>query len=545
MRARTVAIGLALITGLVACGMPGTPPVDSPSPTPTQAHSPAPSPTTQSPEPVVLIIDGSGTMTITDIAPSRMDAAKQAAVSLLNSLPDQTPVAVITYGTNTGNEDADKPVSCQDITVPVDLTEMSDASRAQASEQINQLTPSGYTPIAGSLQRAAELLPDGRGTVILLSDGEDTCAPPDPCETAKTLAAAHPDLTISTVGLGTSTETNPQLSCIANAGGGLFVTASDTDALIRRLLAARDGLDARSSLSTTGLAGAQLGASHGEVVAAEPDFPAWSAATSYSTTLPGVDGVLVEIVWLDCSYVFEQESQTLVAIIPPGAPTVDGITVGDTATSVQSIYGEPVEVDQVADGWTARYWADRQAGTSFSITYPEDPRTTQVTKIIRIYLCRCLPMRSNTPDATVETLASAEMPEHCMMPRQRLVDGKTIVHELGQQGSINLDGQNDRPTPVFVDMLQAGYVQGFSVFVCSAGGSPWDNAVVLNDSDGALLAWYALSDYDGNSKGYVKSLTPQGNGVWMEWRSYAGPAYSDPADYRHFVTYQGGQLVFS
>lgn len=143
------------------------------------------------------------------------------------------------------------------------------------------------------------------------------------------------------MGLSTSGAANPQLACIANATGGLFVTASDTSALIRRLQFAQYVDRAGSTLSTTGLGGAQLGASYADVAAQNSDFPAWTSATSYNGTLPGIGNVLVEIIWQDCSYLFNQADQTLEAIIPNRDPTtVDGITIGNTASHVAAIYGD-------------------------------------------------------------------------------------------------------------------------------------------------------------------------------------------------------------
>lgn len=46
-----------------------------------------------------------------------------------------------------------------------------------------------YTPIGNALQAAADSLPnEGNRSIILVSDGEDTCAPPEPREVARDLA---------------------------------------------------------------------------------------------------------------------------------------------------------------------------------------------------------------------------------------------------------------------------------------------------------------------------------------------------------------------
>lgn len=548
MRVRAVLVSLMVAVGLVGCGLPGLSgeaPDNDPPPATTDSQ-PAATATPEGLEPVVLIIDGSGTMKTEDVAPSRMVAAKQAAAELIKLLPEGTPLAVVTYGNNVGNSAEEHAASCQDITTVVELTELTAASRTSAANQINQIDPRGFTPIAGSLTHAAGLLPDGAGTIILLSDGEDTCAPPDPCETATALAADNPDLTISTIGLSTAGIANPQLACIANEGRGLFVTAADVDDLIRRLQAALQGPDLRSSLSTTGLAGVQIGASHADVVIRNPSFPLWEAAAPFPTAVPGLSETLVEIIWQDCSYVFAQDSQTLLAIIPQAASTVDGIAIGDSATTVQAIYGEPVEVDQVSDGWTARYWADKLAGTSFSITYPDDPRSTLTTQVRQIYLCRCLPVESSKPDATTAMLATMEVPANCDLPAQRLVDGATTLGEPGE-GWVNYDGNNTtaggQPS-IFVDLTGEGYLQGFSVYSCHAGGVSWPESLVLSDSDGSLLAWFDLQTIGQQGKAHVTSMVPQDNGVLVSWDSYRGAGF-DMQHFEHLVNYDNGELVLS
>lgn len=395
-------LGILLVLSLlVSCGLTQQPEaVDKSS----VAQQPAPSPTPEPEPPVrtVLVLDASGSMTAEDVAPSRMAAANQAASSLVATLPENSELAVLTYGTSTGNTDAEKAAGCQDVTTVAQLTAVTDAARPGLVDAINSIKPSGFTPISLALTKAVELLPDGQGTVILVSDGDDTCAPPQPCETARSLSQQYPELSISTVGLSTSSETNPQLACIANSANGLFVTADDTSSLTRRLQVASEGAKARSSLSTTGRGVAQIGADHATIVAQEASFPAWETATEYAGYLPGVAGVLVVISWQDCSYVFDSSSRVLLAVVPDSAQTIDGVRAGDTVTHVQGIYGEPVEVEQGSDGtWMARYWADAKSGNAFTITYDADPRVVTNTIVLKIWLCRCLPPRGQGTEVVV------------------------------------------------------------------------------------------------------------------------------------------------
>ena len=135
--------------------------------------------------------------------------------------------------------------------------ELSGVSRAEGCRDTNLVTPvgplnrddfrskvealegKGRTPIGRSLLKAPDDLgPSGDRTVILVSDGGDNCAPPPPCEAARRVSQRGVKLSISVVGLQVNERVRRQLKCIAEAGGGTYVDASDPEALKRELLAA-------------------------------------------------------------------------------------------------------------------------------------------------------------------------------------------------------------------------------------------------------------------------------------------------------------------
>ena len=69
------------------------------------------------------------------------------------------------------------------------------------------------------------------GTIVLVSDGIDTCAPPPVCEVAKELHEQGIDLVINTIGFNVDEEARKELSCIADAAGGEYLDADDADSL--------------------------------------------------------------------------------------------------------------------------------------------------------------------------------------------------------------------------------------------------------------------------------------------------------------------------
>ena len=70
---------------------------------------------------------------------------------------------------------------------------------------------------------------------MLISDGEDTCAPLDPCDVAREIAAKGIDLIIDTLGLVPNAKMRQQLSCIAEATGGTYTSVAAPDELTDRV----------------------------------------------------------------------------------------------------------------------------------------------------------------------------------------------------------------------------------------------------------------------------------------------------------------------
>ena len=67
----------------------------------------------------------------------------------------------------------------------------------------------------------------GKRVLILISDGEETCAG-DPCPTARKLAKAGVDLQFNAIGLAVNAKARKQLQCIAKAGDGNYYDADNT-----------------------------------------------------------------------------------------------------------------------------------------------------------------------------------------------------------------------------------------------------------------------------------------------------------------------------
>ena len=104
----------------------------------------------------------------------------------------------MTYGTGTSNAPEEHDAGCRDVTTlaPVRSGQLDDIRG-----EVDDIEASGYTPMGSALRQAAEELPaEGERSIVLVSDGIDTCAPPPVCEVAEELHDQGIDLIINTVG---------------------------------------------------------------------------------------------------------------------------------------------------------------------------------------------------------------------------------------------------------------------------------------------------------------------------------------------------------
>ena len=180
--------------------------------------------------PTMVILDASGSMLAQDVdGKTRMAAAKEALTGFLNDVPDNAPLGLMTYGTKTGSSDAEKVAGCKDVTL---LSAPGQRTAKSLVGDIQGITPRGYTPIGLSIQQAVQQLPkQGPKSVVLVSDGIETCAPPPVCDIAYELKREHPNLLIHTVGFKVDDAARTELSCVAQATGGTYTDADSAEAL--------------------------------------------------------------------------------------------------------------------------------------------------------------------------------------------------------------------------------------------------------------------------------------------------------------------------
>lgn len=171
---------------------------------------------------VVLAIDVSDSMLATDVLPDRFTAAKAAATSFLDQVPEGFRVGVVTFAGS-----ATRAVEPEE-------------GRAVVADTIDGLTSSRGTVIGDGLDRALDMVqaqraayPDLPAAIVLLSDGADTgsAVPPDEAA-ARARVMAVPVFTVAIVGDASEEGGDTGLlQEIAIDTGGALSTAGSADEL--------------------------------------------------------------------------------------------------------------------------------------------------------------------------------------------------------------------------------------------------------------------------------------------------------------------------
>lgn len=176
---------------------------------------------------IALILDASGSMARrSSNGITSMEAAQDAMADALETVPEGTPVGLRVFGSRVDGHGRPTPQACRDTRVVQPIAPL---NRRQMTTAIFSFDPLGETPIARSIAAAVtDLGTSGRRSILLVSDGEESCDP-DPCRAVADARAAGVDVRIDTVGLRVGNRARDQLRCIATTTNGSYSEAR-TDA---------------------------------------------------------------------------------------------------------------------------------------------------------------------------------------------------------------------------------------------------------------------------------------------------------------------------
>ncbi|WP_101069177.1 vWA domain-containing protein [Roseovarius salinarum] len=167
-----------------------------------------------------VILDGSGSMWGQIEGTAKIETARSALKGLVSDLPANTRLGLMAYGHRREGD-------CTDVELvqppgPVDPSRL--------GTMIDAITPRGRTPIAGALVAAGDVVEPGTD-VLLVSDGLEVCGG-DPCAVARDLAGRGIRTRVHVVGFDLSAEEKAALQCVADNGGGMYLTADTAPELV-------------------------------------------------------------------------------------------------------------------------------------------------------------------------------------------------------------------------------------------------------------------------------------------------------------------------
>ena len=184
---------------------------------------------------LIFILDASGSMNaeLPGSGRKKLAIAKQVLAEVFTNIPTNVKGALWVYGHRYPQKPQTK--SCLDIE---NIFPLGPIDVKAYTKKVNNITAIGYTPIAESIKRAANtFVPNGDqyNTIILISDGEETCGG-DPCGIAEKLKAEKAAVTVHVIGYDVNKDTGEQLNCIAQASGGVYFDARDAEGLLGAIL---------------------------------------------------------------------------------------------------------------------------------------------------------------------------------------------------------------------------------------------------------------------------------------------------------------------
>ncbi|MFZ1414657.1 MAG: VWA domain-containing protein [Defluviicoccus sp.] len=141
--------------------------------------------------------------------PSRLDEAKKGINNVVRSLPGDVDVGLVVL----------KRCPTAD-----NLGFFPPSQRGALTRQVDGLRPMQGTPLAQGITQAGSMVEGGKapGVIVVISDGEDSCGG-DPCQAARALKAAKPNVTINVVDIVGSNAAR----CVAQVTGGQILTPED------------------------------------------------------------------------------------------------------------------------------------------------------------------------------------------------------------------------------------------------------------------------------------------------------------------------------
>lgn len=184
-----------------------------------------------------IVVDASGSMEAPFAATSqsKFDILRSSLLDVIYELIQQQTdfprnIAIRVFGAKSPSADND----CEDTSL---LAPMGEPNLTEIKRLLDETKPMGKSPLSLALAKAADDFPQG-GTsdrvIVLIADGVDNCEA-DPCEAARRLEGGVYRHTVHVVAFDINPAEQASLECIANASGGKFYAARNSNELLSSL----------------------------------------------------------------------------------------------------------------------------------------------------------------------------------------------------------------------------------------------------------------------------------------------------------------------
>lgn len=175
---------------------------------------------------VLFIIDSSGSMWERVDELSKTELAKKTMTDVLNSLPADSRIGLMSYGHR-------RKADCGDIEL---ISPIGSETPAAIAKKVNTLKPRGITPIADALKQSAAVFAgvSGPKMIVLITDGGEECNG-DPCAAARDLANNGLLVKVNVVGFHLEQKKRSEVECIAKEGKGRYFDVQDKQALFKAM----------------------------------------------------------------------------------------------------------------------------------------------------------------------------------------------------------------------------------------------------------------------------------------------------------------------
>jgi hypothetical protein len=200
-----------------------------------------------------IVLDVSGSMNTKLGDSTRWKTALGVLKDVVDALPEDLNVGMRVYG---HRESSKSPRTCKDTELIVPIAKL---DRERIVKAATRLKPRGETPLIHSiLQTIGDLKAAGGGSVILITDGEESCKG-DAKAAATEIQASGVNVTLNIVGFTLTGEAvEAELGALAGSTGGRYYSAQDGEQLSRAVKLAAlnrlpyDILDATGKILVSG-----------------------------------------------------------------------------------------------------------------------------------------------------------------------------------------------------------------------------------------------------------------------------------------------------